>query len=62
MMQSITSTSAAMKVSIHKVSKDMTAGEFLKLVKTNPASIKRSSIKPLRLGSSGFGKIHVEFK
>lgn len=51
-----------MKPSINRMSKNVSAGEFLKLAKTRPSSIKSSKILPPKLGSNGFGKIHVEFK
>lgn len=40
----------------------MSAGQFLKLLKLNPGSIKRSIVIPPKLGSDGYGSILVEFK
>jgi hypothetical protein len=55
-------TQQAMSYSINRMTKNMTAGEFIKLVKTNPSAIKSSKVIPPKVGEKGFGKIHVELR
>jgi len=43
-----------------KITKALSAKEFLRLAQNNRSSIKSSKVIPPKLGSSGFGKIIVE--
>lgn len=39
----------------------LTPGQFLRVLKTNRGAIKRTKFIAPKLGSSGFGKIYVEY-
>lgn len=57
-----TTMKRAVDIEVYPVrSEDLDPKDFIDLVERNPGLIGRSTIVPPRLGSRGFGRIHVEY-